>query len=149
MLGDQSFKAQAARRPEQIRPDLAALKAQNWTSSSCLRECSALKSETPSTLRTTASLSEHEPPLPDLPRVADQHSGELSGGVLVSFQDSGPSIPPESTVAIYLAEDGLRRLAAFPISQTEYDRWQEEWFSYERLMGKHGKRASVENPLLD
>jgi len=138
MLGDQSFKAQVARRPEQVRPDLAALKAQNGTSSSCLRECSALKSETPSTLRTTASLSEHEPPLPDLPRVADQHSGELSGGVLVSFQDSGPGIPPESTVAIYLAKDGLRRLAAFPISQTEYDRWQEEWFSYERLMGKPG-----------
>jgi hypothetical protein len=95
MLGDQSLKAHAARRPQQVRPDLAAFeridedtlrapckqalkarlaqvqrqpgrspspstrmsKAQNWTSSSCLRECSALKSETPSTLRTTASLS--------------------------------------------------------------------------------------------
>ena len=44
----------------------------------------------------------------------------------------------EYTVLIYLAEDGLRRLVAFPISQFEYDKWDAEVGSYERLRGKPG-----------
>jgi hypothetical protein len=46
----------------------------------------------------------------------------------------------EYTVTIYLAEDGLRRLAAFPISQLEYEKWNAEVSSYERLRGKPGFR---------
>jgi hypothetical protein len=42
------------------------------------------------------------------------------------------------TVMMYVAGDGLRRLASFPLSQTEYDRWKEETYSYERLMSKPG-----------
>ena len=44
------------------------------------------------------------------------------------------------TVTIYLTEDGLRRLAAFPISQLEYEKWNAEVSSYERLRGKPGFR---------
>jgi hypothetical protein len=57
----QSLQVRLAQVQRQLAQIVVALdmmsKAQNWTSSSCLRECRASKSETPSTPGTTASPS--------------------------------------------------------------------------------------------
>jgi hypothetical protein len=42
------------------------------------------------------------------------------------------------TVVIYSSDDGLRRLASFPISTSEYSQWNEEVWAYERERGKSG-----------
>jgi hypothetical protein len=44
------------------------------------------------------------------------------------------------TVMIYLGEDGKRRLVPFPITQSEYEKWNEERWTYQRLRGKPGIR---------
>ena len=46
----------------------------------------------------------------------------------------------EYTVMIYLGEDGQRRLAAFPMSQSAYEKWNAEWLAYERLRMQPGFR---------
>jgi hypothetical protein len=56
-----------------------------------------------------------------------------------------PSTPDQNgreyTVVIYLAADGLRRLAAFPVSQAEYEKWNEERWSHQGFTGKPGKAS--------
>jgi hypothetical protein len=46
----------------------------------------------------------------------------------------------EYTVVIYSSDDGLRRLASFPISPSQYAQWDEEIRAYERQRGKPGHR---------
>jgi len=42
------------------------------------------------------------------------------------------------TVVMYLDDDGKHRLAAFPISQSQYSQWEVEQSAYTRLRGKPG-----------
>lgn len=44
------------------------------------------------------------------------------------------------TVVMYLDADGQHRLAAFPISQSQYSQWEAEQSAYSRLRGKPGFR---------
>ena len=46
----------------------------------------------------------------------------------------------EYTAVIYASDDGLRRLASFPISPSQYAQWNEEVSAYERQRGRPGYR---------
>lgn len=43
-------------------------------------------------------------------------------------------------VTSYVDQENVRALLGFPASQGEFERWQEEWFAYERLRGRPGAR---------
>lgn len=58
----------------------------------------------------------------------------------IAFPNTPDQLDREYTVVIYLGEDGKRRLVPFPISQLEYERWNEERWAYQRLRGKPGFR---------
>jgi len=46
----------------------------------------------------------------------------------------------EYTAVIYSLDDGLHRLASFPMSPSQYAQWNEEVWAYERQRGKAGHR---------
>lgn len=58
----------------------------------------------------------------------------------VSYPHTPDQLSQEYAVLIYSLDDGLRRLAAFPISSSQYAHWQEEVRDYERQRGKPGYR---------
>jgi hypothetical protein len=55
-----------------------------------------------------------------------------------------PHTPRQKTrdyfVASYVAEDEMRRLLAFPVSQQEFEKWKKEVREYERTRGRPGAR---------
>ena len=46
----------------------------------------------------------------------------------------------EYTAVIYSLDDGLHRLASFPVNASQYAQWNEETWAYERQRGKAGHR---------
>ncbi|UZE51081.1 hypothetical protein ONR75_10950 [Rhodopseudomonas sp. P2A-2r] len=57
-----------------------------------------------------------------------------------SYPHTPDQLAQEYAVLIYSSGDGLRRLAAFPISSSQYVDWQTEVQAYERQRGKPGYR---------
>ncbi|GGI26717.1 hypothetical protein GCM10010987_40790 [Bradyrhizobium guangdongense] len=58
----------------------------------------------------------------------------------IAFPSTPDQHSREYIVAIYLGEDGKRRLVPFQISKPEYEKWSAERWAYERLRGKPGFR---------